>query len=319
MDRYQGPHNDQLPLLQQGLSRLSPSDWVHQLRVAIADVTDFSVGPVVTWTERHPWGHVQWGIDTSYGMAVPRPEHAAVGHVFVREVLVWNPAAGPVARRQVQSSVTPLLLRRGDGSVVGGAELPVQLGGTVTGGAGVLGGGSLASGLGFTSLPLMMWGAAMGVLAGVGAWTWWRHRGRRQTRTWRAEAHDADVPEDLATISVLHAQLWQAAGWVNDESFMADLHRQLDRYRWELLDPDRLETARGNLDRLAATIADLVASAQEAGEREAGRHAEILDELQESYPIDTVMGDDGVAEQLQARIAALRELHDLDERKDDQA
>lgn len=309
--------NEHLSYLHQGLSALSVSDWVHQLRIAVT-ATDFSIGPVATWTERRPWGQVQWGIDTTHGMKVPRPEQAAPGHVFVRELTVWNPSSGAMARSQVRSSLYPDVVRRKDGSVVGGAESPLQWGGSVTGGAGFLGGGSLMSGVGLTSAPLMAFGAALGGLAGVGAWTLWRHRGRGHTRVWQASAHDADVPADVALIAVLHAHLEHAAGWVNDPSFVADLHGQLDRYRWELLDPGQLDTTRGNLDRVGESIADLVESAQEAGERAMDQRAEILDELQESYPVDTVAGDDGVAEQLQARIAALRELHDLDERKDDQ-
>lgn len=312
MNHHQAPRNDLLPYLQQGLSRLSPSDWVHQLRIALAQVTDFTPGPIVTWTEELPWAWVTWGIDTSYGFEIPRPDEVVEGHIYVHEILMPDPSAGAIARQQVVSSVRPAVMRRKDRSVLEVIDTPVQLAGAVSGAVGFVGGGALTRAVDATSLIPTVWGAIAGGLVGVGGWAFWRQRGRLHTRTWRAAEHDADVPYDLATMDVLHAQLRQTAGWVNDPDYTAELHNQLDTYRWGLLDPAQVPDVRGNLDRLNETIQELVASAHEAGERAVGRRVEILNELAASYPVDTQTGDDGAADKLQARIAALRDLHGLD-------
>ena len=301
-----------LPFLQQGLSGLSVSDWTHQLRLALVAVTDFTAGTIVTWNEEQPWGWVTWAIDTSYGFQIPRPEHAAAGHIYVHEILAPDPDAGAIARHQVFASVQPTVMRRKDGSPLEVIDSPVQLAGAVSGATGFIGGGALTRAAGATTLIPSVWGAIFGGMVGVSGWLFWRQRGRLRTRTWRAEEHDPDVPYDLATITGLHAQLRHVANWVGDPAYMGELHRRLDRYRWDLLHPPEVPRARANLDRLADAIAGLLASAQEAGERQAGLRQEILNELDTAYPVDATTGDDGVADALQARTAALRKLHGLD-------
>lgn len=104
-------------------------------------------------------------------------------------------------------------------------------------------------------------------------------------------------------------ELNNAAGELDESLSDLDVHYELARRRWDLLDPNEFDATVDRIREMDAALAEMNQTTSEITHRQQETYQQALDDLTVAGPD---LARDGLAETIRYRAAGLREIHHLD-------